>query len=264
MSPRVLSALALLPIVVGVVGWLPPWGTVTLALFVLVLAMREYLLLVEGDTAGLPRALVQAAAIIVYLAVALAPGGDVEIPLLAAVIAIGAAEIGRARPEADVARRLGVSILPLLYVALPLGVIVATRGQWGAGPVFALLFTVMASDVAQYYGGRLLGRRPFAPVISPKKTVEGALSGFAAGILVLPVLGRLWLPAHPAWMLGALGATLAAAGIAGDLLESLLKRSAGVKDASGLIPGHGGMLDRIDSLLFAGPVFYMYLRLAGQ
>jgi phosphatidate cytidylyltransferase len=157
-------------------------------------------------------------------------------------------------------RRIAVSLLPLLYVALPLGAIAAVRDGWGPGAVFALLFTVMASDVAQYYGGRLLGRRLLAPIISPKKTVEGALSGLVAGTIVLPMLGRFWLVGQPIWSLALVGATLVALGITGDLLESVLKRSAGVKDASALIPGHGGMLDRIDSLLFAGPVYYVYLR----
>jgi phosphatidate cytidylyltransferase len=263
-SSRVLSALALLPVVVGVVWWLPPWGTLALAFLVVVLATREYLLLAERGTTRLPRILVHTAAAVVYLAVARMHGEHVEVALLAAVIALGGAEVGRGRPENDVARRLAVSLLPLVYIALPLGVIASTRDRWGAGALLALLLTVMASDVAQYYGGRLLGRRSLAPIISPKKTVEGAVSGLAAGLIVLPVLGRWWLSEQPPWTLGVLGATVAASGIAGDLLESLLKRSAGVKDASELIPGHGGMLDRIDSLLFAGPVYYMYLRFAGQ
>jgi phosphatidate cytidylyltransferase len=130
--------------------------------------------------------------------------------------------------------------------------------------MFALLFTIIASDTAQYYGGRLMGRRLLAPVISPKKTVEGALSGFVAGAVALPVLGQWWLPSLPAPALALVGVTLVAAGIVGDLFESLLKRSAGVKDASALIPGHGGVLDRLDSLLFAGPVFYVFLRYAVQ
>jgi len=101
-------------------------------------------------------------------------------------------------------------------------------------------------------------------VISPKKTIEGALTGFAAGAIALPALGHWWLPWLPPWALAMVGVTLVAAGIVGDLFESLLKRSAGVKDASALIPGHGGVLDRLDSLLFAGPVFYMFLRFAAQ
>jgi phosphatidate cytidylyltransferase len=260
---RVASALVLLPVLIGVVGFLPAWGTIVLAGVVLVLAVREYFPLVERDDRALPRGLVYASSVATYLALAIVPPGNVEVPLLAALIAIGSGAVAAGRPDEDVVRRMAVSLLPLIYVALPLGAIAAVRAGWGAGPVFALLFTVMASDIAQYYGGRLLGRRPLAPVVSPKKTIEGALCGLIAGTIVLPVLGRLWLQGPPIWTLAVVGATLVVLGITGDLLESLLKRSAGVKDASALIPGHGGMLDRIDSLLFAGPVFYVFLRFAG-
>jgi phosphatidate cytidylyltransferase len=119
------------------------------------------------------------------------------------------------------------------------------------------------SDSAQYYGGRTMGRRALAPAISPKKTVEGAITGVVAAAIATPLLGAWAFPGKPVAPLIVVGVLLAAIGICGDLFESLLKRSAGVKDASGLIPGHGGMLDRIDSLLFAGPVYYLFLRYAG-
>jgi phosphatidate cytidylyltransferase len=120
----------------------------------------------------------------------------------------------------------------------------------------------MISDTAQYYGGRTFGRSLLAPTISPKKTREGAITGFLAGGLAMVWLGGWALPGVGTLALALLGATVVALGIAGDLFESLLKRSAGVKDASGLIPGHGGMLDRVDSLLFAAPVYYAFLRVA--
>jgi phosphatidate cytidylyltransferase len=261
---RIASALVLLPVLIGVVGFLPAWGTIALAGLVVLLATREYFPLVERDGRSLPRGLVYTAAVATYLAVAIVPATDLEVALIAAVIAIGAGAVATARPEEDVVRRIAVSLLPLLYLSIPLGAIAAIRGAWGPGAVFALLFTVIVSDTAQYYGGRAFGRRPLAPVVSPKKTIEGALSGLVAGTVVLPALGRAWLPGQPAWQLALVGGTLVVLGITGDLLESLLKRSAGVKDASGLIPGHGGMLDRIDSLLFAGPVFYVFLRFAAR
>src|SRR5207249_5341492 len=102
---------------------------------------------------------------------------------------------------------------------------------------------------------RAFGRRPLAGRISPKKTLEGAIGGFLFGGLLLAVLGAWWLPTVPAALRAALGVTVVALGITGDLFESMLKRSAGVKDSSSLIPGHGGVLDRIDALLFAAPVY---------
>ena len=122
-----------------------------------------------------------------------------------------------------------------------------------------LLAVIVVSDSAQYYTGRAFGRRPLAPAISPKKTVEGAIGGMVFGTLAMAVGGH-WVFSSPIWMLALLGAAISLLGIVGDLFESLLKRSAGVKDSSHLIPGHGGVLDRIDSWLFAAPVYYMFVR----
>lgn len=123
-----------------------------------------------------------------------------------------------------------------------------------------------ASDTAAYFAGRRFGRRPLAPVISPNKTVEGALAALltgpaaavAFGIWVLPKLGELGLAG-----LLVLGLLVSAAAIIGDLVESALKRECGVKDSSRLLPGHGGLLDRLDSLLWSIPVAYLFLRAVG-
>ena len=125
--------------------------------------------------------------------------------------------------------------------------------------LFLLMLTVIVSDVAQYYSGRTFGRRPLAPSVSPKKTIEGAIGGFVFAPLVMAVVGEWWLP-QTAWSARlVMGIVIVGAGISGDLFESMLKRSAGVKDSSALIPGHGGVLDRIDALLFAAPLYYVVL-----
>jgi phosphatidate cytidylyltransferase len=139
---------------------------------------------------------------------------------------------------------------------------VALRTLRGPAALFLLLLTVMVSDTAQYYTGRLLGRRLLAPRVSPKKTIEGAAGGFVFGAVLLAVAGAWWLPSLPPILRALLGVALVALGIAGDLFESMLKRAAGVKDSSALIPGHGGVLDRIDALLFAAPVYYVVLKYA--
>ena len=122
-----------------------------------------------------------------------------------------------------------------------------------------LVAVVIVSDSLQYYTGRLLGRRPLAPRVSPKKTIEGAIGGVIFGILFMAVAGRFVLPVLGIPALALLGAVVVVLGILGDLFESRLKREAGVKDSSALIPGHGGVLDRIDALLFAIPAFYFVL-----
>jgi phosphatidate cytidylyltransferase len=130
--------------------------------------------------------------------------------------------------------------------------------ELGAWRMLLLLAIVMGADTAAFFVGSALGRRKLAPAISPGKTVEGLVGGLVGGILgALAVrwAGLRLLPlAHAVW----LGLGVAALGTAGDLAESLLKRWAGVKDSGTLFPGHGGMLDRLDSLLFAAPVLYYY------
>ena len=152
--------------------------------------------------------------------------------------------------------------LSMLYLGLPLGALVAVHQIGGRGAVLLLVATVALSDTAQYYSGRTFGRRPLAPQLSPKKTIEGAIGGFVAAPIFLFFAGPLLVPTTRPILLAAVGVAVVIAGIAGDLFESMLKRAADVKDSSALIPGHGGVLDRIDALLFATPVFYLYLRWA--
>jgi phosphatidate cytidylyltransferase len=145
-----------------------------------------------------------------------------------------------------------------LYIGLPLGTLLAIHGQGGAPLTLMVIGAVVVSDSAQYYTGRAFGRTPLAPAISPKKTREGALGGLVAGTLFVVLVGRRFVAASTPALVG-LGVGLVIAGICGDLFESRLKRASGVKDSSSIIPGHGGILDRIDALLFAAPVFYFFL-----
>ena len=149
--------------------------------------------------------------------------------------------------------------MPALYLGLPIGAMASLRQTHGPQALFLLMLTVFTSDIAQYYTGRAFGRRPLAPVISPKKTIEGAVGGFVFGTMLIAVVGHWWLPQASPFVRSAMGAVIVMAGIAGDLFESMLKRSAGVKDSSALIPGHGGVLDRIDALLFAAPIYFVVL-----
>tara|TARA_B100001971_G_C17828787_1_gene352708 strand:- start:4 stop:573 length:570 start_codon:yes stop_codon:yes gene_type:complete len=147
-----------------------------------------------------------------------------------------------------------------LYLGLPMGSFVAIQTMVGGSEaVLLLLATLVASDTTQYYGGRMFGQRLLAPIISPKKTVEGALLGVAVGTLVFTIIGTWWLPNAVWWLRVLFGLGLVGAGIVGDLFESSLKRAARVKDVSALIPGHGGVLDRLDSFLFAMPLYYLIL-----
>jgi phosphatidate cytidylyltransferase len=155
------------------------------------------------------------------------------------------------------------TLVPVVFVGLPFAFVVGLRAVPGTdGPDLLLLamLCVTLSDTAAFYVGSAFGRHRMAPLISPKKSWEGAAGG-VFGSIVAALVAHAWfyqrLPITHALVLGVL---LCAAGILGDLAESMLKRSAGVKDSSSLLPGHGGVLDRVDSLLVAAPVLYYYWR----
>jgi phosphatidate cytidylyltransferase len=131
----------------------------------------------------------------------------------------------------------------------------ADRGSWR---LFLLLAIVMVADTAAFFVGHAWGRRRLAPGVSPNKTVEGALGGLVGGVAGALLVRAMGMPELPLVHAALLGVLVAGLGILGDLDESLLKRWAGVKDSGTLFPGHGGMLDRLDSLLFGAPVLYYY------
>lgn len=254
---RVLSALALLPIVVGAIWFLPPYGTLVLALIVLAIASLEYAKMAAQLGARVPSTLVCTAVLATCVATAWASDGFALVTVLAAVLlAFGAGALTQGVRGPETLHAVTAGVFAAVYLGLPIGALVALRVRAGREALLLLLLVIMISDTAQYYAGRAFGRRLLAPRISPKKTVEGAVGGVVAGVLATVLIGRVWLPPVGMGTLAAMGAVLVLAGIAGDLFESLLKRAAQLKDTSGLIPGHGGMLDRIDSLLFAAPIYY--------
>ncbi len=256
---RILSALVLIPVFVGAIWFLPPLGLLAVAEVVLWLAFFEYVRLAQALGVATPTAVAGCAAAATCIAVAW-PGSSADAVLMAALLVVGALSVSAARPGADVLAQAVAALFASLYLGLPLGALVAVRSLVSREAVLLLLVTVIASDTAQLYCGSLFGRHRLAPEISPKKTVEGAIGGFVGGILAMAIIGRWWLPAlGVGWRIG-LGVVVVAAGILGDLFESQIKRSAGVKDSSALIPGHGGVLDRIDAILFAAPAYYLFLR----
>jgi phosphatidate cytidylyltransferase len=167
------------------------------------------------------------------------------------------------RPLVEVLPSAGISASALLLVAMPLSFAVRLQGIRGVGPrllLFALVIT-WAADTTAYFVGRAIGKHPLAPHISPKKTWEGAV-GSMVGSLVVAWGFSYWLliPIRHLVVMAVIGNV---AGQMGDLLESAYKRSAGVKDSGGLLPGHGGVLDRIDALILCIPVIWYYVVLVG-
>jgi phosphatidate cytidylyltransferase len=156
----------------------------------------------------------------------------------------------------------GVTVLSVMYVVFLGGHLIAVRTGFRTLLSRNLLgfyfLVIMGSDVAAYYGGRLFGRHKLAPTISPGKTWEGAVAGMLASLL-LAVAAHYWFFLNlPLKFALPLAAVMNVVGVLGDLTESALKRSAGAKDTAQTLPGHGGVLDRIDSLLFNAPVIYYF------
>lgn len=256
---RVLSALVLIPLVVGTVWFLPPGGTLTLAIVAAMLSLVEYARIVGAMGVRIPVAVTAAAVVAVCVAVGAGlPWTDVI--LMSAVLVVGALAVAQGTTDPGLLRGAAAAVFAIAYIGLPLGAIAAVRAFAGREAVILMMATIVVSDSAQYYCGRAFGRTPLAPAISPKKTREGAVGGLIFGTAAMAVGGRWVFPDAPMLLLVLVAATITALGMVGDLFESMLKRSAGVKDSSQLIPGHGGVLDRIDSWLFAAPLYYVFVR----
>jgi phosphatidate cytidylyltransferase len=264
---RVITGVVLAGLIAAAAWWAPPPALLAIAMAVAALGAHEFAGLagalgapVRGASMG-----VAAAAVCAMTAWPWAYANAVAAPVFAAaalpafgaiVLAFGVAAVRRASIATDVLARVASAVFGAFYLGLPLGAIIAVRGLAGREAMLLLLVVVVASDTAQYYTGRLFGRHKLAPVLSPGKTREGAIGGIVFGAATLAVAGAWWWPQAPLALRVGTGAALAVLGICGDLFESMLKRAAGVKDSARLLPGHGGVLDRIDALLFAAPVYF--------
>lgn len=180
---------------------------------------------------------------------------------LAAVLLLGLALLP-GRDLVDTIPAAAITLLGAIYLGALGGTIAALRiiepVTDGAWRVVLLLAIIMVSDTFAFFTGHAFGRRRLAPAVSPGKTVEGAAAGIVGGVVGALGVRALGLPSLPLTDTLLLGVLVAGLGIVGDLDESLLKRWAGVKDSGTLFPGHGGMLDRLDSLLFGAPILYYY------
>ena len=155
-----------------------------------------------------------------------------------------------------------IAVMATLYVGMLGGSLIRLRNDFSPkiGPklVFFLLLVVWLGDAGAYYIGKQFGRHPLSPRISPKKTIEGGIGGIATAILTAVVIHFTFFQEFPLVHAVIAGIVLSVAGVVGDLAESMWKRSAAVKDSGTLIPGHGGFLDRFDSIFFTTPILYVY------
>ncbi|HET9838859.1 MAG TPA: phosphatidate cytidylyltransferase [Candidatus Angelobacter sp.] len=295
---RVLTAVVLIPVVLAIVFWAPLWLFALVVAAIIILALHEYLAIVEAAGIKPFRWLVYVVSVfpifLLLLSIVMAhlpPHSRYywavsvyrtwwQIALLSPAI-FGIPLIFRN----DMGRGLGsvaASILGIVYIGVSLSLLIPLRADDTRSVlVIFILFSVWAGDIAAYYVGRSLGRHKLAPVVSPNKSWEGAIASVLAsvGIAVLVLHFRHVLDEWfsypgmfredtfpPVWPLSlahalVLGVLTNVAAQFGDLFESALKRGANVKDSGTLLPGHGGMLDRIDALLFAIPIVAVYTSL---
>ena len=288
---RILTAVILIPIVLLLVLRAPVPVLALVAALVALLTVQELLKLAEAYGIRPLRWPTYIFVGLFFLLLAINPGSDK--PLLSTAIFVYSAGFAAAIAPfvflTVAMRRVNlsssfpaamVSVFAFGYVALPLGFLVQLREQWsGAFLLLYLLLLVWAGDIFAYFVGRSLGRHLMSPRISPKKTWEGAAASLAASLVVGSLLfshalqisslllrvgliqrrdGLFGLEKPEVWPIILLTIALNIAAQLGDLVESLIKRGAGVKDSGAILPGHGGMLDRIDALLFAAPVLWYY------
>lgn len=282
-EPRSLQQRVITGLVYGIVGLTGVYlGTQLLALPLMLgviayLALSEFITITDATMARTPRliGLITVFALPVTTGLALLArssnpifgemGLDATVvPLFVLVIALaGYAWWGSTTVDAGI-RDIALSFFGTAYIGLPLTFLTLIRDlPDGLAISVGLVLSVGASDSFAYFAGSLFGRHKLAPKISPKKSWEGLAGGTVGAILVWWITGSLIEPGFNLWIAVLFGVAITLASLVGDLFASRIKREAGVKDSGTLLPGHGGMFDRIDSMLTAIPVAFVFLSTVG-
>jgi phosphatidate cytidylyltransferase len=267
---RLLTSIIGAPLVLAAVFLLKGWWFFAVMAVVLEACAFEYVEIVRPRTPRAPLRLllllVPAAAVLLsYVLSDCADPGSLRLALFAAAlllsVGLGALLLLSRTPLEETLPALGALGFAIPYFALPLSSIHLLQGidPW---LIFLLMTIVWLGDTAAYYVGSAVGRHKMAPVISPKKSWEGAAASFVVAVAAAAIWDVCRRGSLEPGLLAAAAVTAVAAQI-GDLVESMIKRGSGVKDSGSILPGHGGMLDRMDAMLFAAPVLLLGLWLAG-
>jgi phosphatidate cytidylyltransferase len=258
LAKRVLSTAVLLPAFVWIVAWAP--AAVFVGMVTLLGALGQWEFLRMFQRAGIP--VLTTVGVVGGAAITASFALPPLVPLAFSLVALGilAAGLARAGGAPRAWEPVVITLAGVCYVNWLLGHAVELHGlAGGLHWIWLLVLVTWVGETSAYFVGSMLGRRKLAPAISPKKTVEGALAQLVisplAALAAQPWLGSTLTAAEAV----GLGLVLGVVGQVGDLVESALKRSVGAKDAGQLIPGHGGILDRLDGLLFNTPVLFYYV-----
>ena len=271
LAVRTVSGLVLAVVVLGAIVW-SQWSFGALLLVLLAVGMLEFYAL-AGKQGNAPQKVVGLAAGIVLFVLNFAfVSDDIEILgnarqaygcglafLLLLLPAMFICELYR-RHE-NPAAGIGTTMMGVCYVALPLSLMcyipVVGSGTWNPWVMIAYIFIIWANDVFAYLVGMSIGRHRLCERLSPKKSWEGFFGGIA-GAVIMGVVAAKVLDAN-VWVWAGLALVAAVSGVLGDLVESMFKRAAGVKDSGNVIPGHGGVLDRFDAMLLSAPFVFVYM-----
>ncbi|PYQ27834.1 MAG: hypothetical protein DMF56_18340 [Acidobacteria bacterium] len=256
---RELTALVAAPIAIWVVLTNTPYVFDATIALIAILALHEFLSLGRAKGYDLPIYLC-IAIMLVIMAAFILQELSVEFGMFTALLVIPASYVLGRKPLEDSLPSSAIAVLATTYVGMLGGSLIRLRGDFpvGAKLIFFLLLVVWLGDSGAYYVGRSLGKHKLSPRISPKKTVEGLAGGIATSIIAAVVIHFTFFKEIPLLHAIIAGVILSFAGVIGDLAESMWKRSADVKDSGTLIPGHGGFLDRFDSIFFTAPILYCY------
>lgn len=262
LAQRILTAIVAIPLILaGIYLDASHWGVTAISGVAAVLAGDEFLRMHFRD--GVPRR-VRTTFAICALALVVGTAAKTPVSLFAPLACAGAlvlaiVVLSLRQEERNAGTALVNAWAGWVYVPVLLAVWPLLKRDIGPHWLTIVIAAAFLSDSVAYFVGRALGRHPLYPAVSPKKTIEGAFGGLLGGVLALLGMGSFWLLPELPWVdaivLGIVGSVL---GQAGDLVESMLKRTCGVKDSGAVLPGHGGMLDRIDALLFVAPLLYFY------
>lgn len=255
LAARVLTAIALAPLLILAVSWQRPealWGIIFVAALI---SLHEFFTIASKDRGERMLGIVLGGA--VAWAAYYWPGG-IALILTAALLVSAIFFLARFGELATVTQRMGTLFFGVVYAGLMITYVALAKRDLGSAWVYLIFMIAWFGDTAAYFAGRFMGKRKLYPAISPGKTWAGAVGGLAGSFLAA-VIANSWLLPELGWVSGALLTIIGGAlGQCGDLVESMLKRSAGVKDSGKLLPGHGGLLDRIDAVLFIAPWVYFY------
>jgi phosphatidate cytidylyltransferase len=256
---REITALVAAPAIIWVIGWGHEYVFDAVIAIVAVLAMYEFLDLGRHKGYDIPIPLCIAIMLIIMAAFIL-EGLSVEFGMFAALLLIPASYVVGKKALEDSLPSSAIAVLGTTYVGMLSGSLIRLRHDFPEGSklVYFLLLVVWLGDSGAYYVGKTFGKHKLSPRISPKKTIEGLMGGVAASVITAVVIHFTFFPQFPLLHAIIAGVILSIAGVIGDLAESMWKRSADVKDSGTLLPGHGGFLDRFDSILFTAPILYSY------